>query len=862
LKKLVYFERNMSIHDFRSIGLSDELSQPGSMYKSSQEGEDVPEAGEHEDHSTSDAEEGREDLDGNLPSMALRASEMEEDNGKVGPLPSFESKKRRYKNQSRHASLEFSRKDLGKIASMINDDSGGPPANSGSSLRQVGIHNNSPSMHKSGSPAWLEGSHQSQYSMSGLHSQSGSNVHSRRETGNNETFFHSRNESNYVHFGGSLGHSRQQSIYSAAGSDMGDDNYNHEDLKNRNTELQYQLHDAELANQDLHEALEDLEDWITTTGKPAVEKLNSVTQEVENTRKEYELMIESLNEQLKEKQKTINNLEMEKVQWEKTNTELQEQLNEWQQQQLNDDNQALTNAKGEVQESIEELRRERVRLANTREKYTEQTTRMGKLTVMVSQLQHEKKTMSQEIHNFNAQKRKHERAAQEWKDQLDRAREEIAQLNDTIDQQRADHHRELQNASSNRLQSSDRPRFRDSVSGQSLQSGRLCRESVLTSRESILSSNVLLPLADSFNQHHRKRSGSVHSIASDSGHRRSISQRSESLSTHKKRDKSSTKTRPRRAQTLHNAHNEKLMRVIADLKTTTVSQSEEHMSKQLSRQVLGEVQRSLKTFVQSELVDVVKEVFSDNPAINTSIRLKGAASPSLKSGAKDVAKEVFKEETENFAKTLETFEVLCSKIDKDMLNSLSQTNNKLVDSLSASREWFASFKNHIETVTNSHMDDVKAAISKVGANHGDIKFDTKTLGEMIRESTVELLKKNLEAGLMNPDTPAGFSGNGVEKVKSQDEQRKVEALEEEIKKLNIQNEDLTSSLMQAGRDKLMAMSRLNEEIEKLRTYVRQLKSGSLTHSTMNRKGGGYRSGYESREYSQSPRDSLISWAWT
>jgi len=845
----------MSIHDFRKRGLSDELSQPGSMYKSSQEGEDVPEDGEHEDHSTSDAEEGAEDLDGDLASMALRASEMEEDIGKAGPLPSFESKKRRYKNQSRHASLEFSRKDIGQIASMTNDDSGGPPINTGSNLRAVGIHTNSPSMHKSGSPAWLEGSHQSQYSMGGLHSQSGSNVHSRRETGNNETFFHSRNESNYVHFGGSLGHSRQQSIYSAAGSDMGDDNYNHDDIKTRNTELQYQLHDAELANQDLHEALEDLEEWITTTGKPAVEKLNSVTQEVDATRKEYELMIDSLNEEIKEKQKTINNLEMEKVQWEKTNKELQEQLNEWQQQQLNDDNQALTNAKGEVQESIEELRRERVRLANMREKYTEQTTRMGKMTVMVSQLQHEKKAMSQEINNFNAQKRRHERAAQEWEDQLHRMREEISQLNDTLDQQRADHQRELQSANSQRLPSADRPRFRDSVSGQSFQSGRLCRDSVLTS-------NVLLPLAASFNEHHRNRSGSIHSIASDSGHRRSISQRSESLPMHKHRDKSSTKTRARRAHTLHNAHNEKLMRVIKDLKNTTVSQSEEHMSKQLSRQVLGEVQRSLKTFVQSELVDVVKEVFSDNPAINTSFRLKGSASPSLKSGAKDVAKEVFKEETENFAKTLETFEVLCSKIDKDMLNSLSQTNNKLVDSLSASREWFASFKNHIETVTNSHMDDVKAAISKVGANHGDIKFDTKTLGEMVRESTVELLKKNLEIGLMNADTPVGFSPKAVEKVKSQEEQQKVEALEEEIKKLNEQNQDLTSSLMQAGRDKLMAMSRLNEEIEKLRTYVRKLKSGSLPHSTMNRKGGAYRTGYESREYTQSPRDSLISWAWT
>jgi len=849
------------MHDFRSFGNSDELSQPGSMkYKSSQEGEDIPEGGEApEERVSSNADEGAQDLENNQVDLALvDANEMEEDNGRVGPLPSFKREKSRYKNKSRHQSLEFNRKEIGKILSMETEDSAGP-----SGFHQPNL--GSQTMLSSGGSTPWEGGHQSQMSYGGLHSQTGSHNHSRRETGNDNFWIHSRNESNYVHFGG---HSRQESIYSAVESDLDASN---EEYGSRKiiAELRYQLNEANTNDQFSREAIEDLQEWIRATGKPAVLRVNSLEQEYEAMIKDYESRIKSLTDQIKEKNHKINKLEVEKEQWEKTNQVLRDQLNEMHKQQLNDDNMALRNAKGEAQESVEQLRRERLVSANMREKFTEQTTRMGKMSAMISQLQLENKNLNQEIQTYNAQRKIHERDAMEWKDQNQKAREHITSLRKKLEQQRVEHQQELQSLSLTQkppalqnLTSNDLPNFENMPSGPDTVGTVGPNISSTLSRDSVVTGNLKLVLQDRDTRHHRTRSNSVHSIHSDrGGHRRVPSHHSDGP-VHSRRHSrnnslsSLTKTRSRRGKTLSQ---KQLMRDIAELKKTILPQREtqEDMCKTLSRQVLREVQRSLETFVQEELVDVVKDVFSDNPAMNP--RLKGCVSPSkekIKSGVKDLAKEVFKEETENFKETLQRFEELCSKIDKDMLNSLSLTNNKLVDSLSASRKWFASFKSHIESVTNSHMNEVKDAISEVGANPGDIKFDTKILGEMVRESTIELLKKNLEIGLKNA------TSTGTDKVKTQQDQQKLENLEEEIRKLSKENESLNTSLMQAGRDKLLAMSRLNEEIEKLRTYVRQLKSRSFANSGMNHHGGAYHSGYESQEYTQSPRDSIISWAWT
>jgi len=832
----------MSIHDFRNRGISDE----GMGFDSSHnEGEKVSEGETTEEPEVMGVGEVADDLMDNQMDAgngAFSDAEVE----KVGPLPKFENThsqaKRRYRSKSRHASLEFSRKDIGNIISMAseNDDSG---SISIPNLWGVAQHDRMPSFQKVDS--W-ERNHQ--YSQSNLHSQQA--YHSRRETGNDSIRIHMRNESNYSHFVGA-GHSRHDSIYSAVGSDSGDHHsYSFDDLKRRNADLQNQLEDSEKECQYLSDCINDLQDWIREKGYPAVEKLTVMDKEFKSLQEDFETRMNDHDAQLKEKQITIQKLRLEKEQFQKTNQELHDKLNEWHQQQLHDDNETVRNAKGETNEKDEELRRERVRYLNLKEKYTEQTIRMGEMSAMVTKLSHQKKNLSQEINEFHDMRKKVERL----EGQISRLKEENKQLGMELEQRNhelsfSDQHsndRRNRELSFSDQHSNDRRNHELSFSDQH-SNDRTMHRTDNSDNQKMLSRGATMPV---IRHSHRRNTSSF-----SDGDRRTFMYQSDSQ-IHSNENSILSPVR-RKANSL--LQHDKFIKDITEFNKTGLPQSDQDMSKLFSKQALMEVQRSLKNFVQNDLVELVKEVFSEHPAMTPGRLGIGGATP--KSGqfnfanVKDVSKDVFKEETENFVKTLETFEKLCGKIDKEMLNSLSETNTKLVDSLSTSKEWFDSLKSHIETVTSSHMNEVRAAVKKAGINHNDVKFDTKTLGDMIKESTITLLKKNKEMGMELSSMPRKSAGK-------EEEQRKIESLNEDLKKLTVENKKLNAVVTQAGREKLMAMSRLNEELEKMRTYVRQLKIGLVSQPNVSSRIRVDHLDNESIEYTTSPRTSLVNWAWT
>merc|ERR1719320_659870 len=111
---------------------------------------------------------------------------------------------------------------------------------------------------------------------------------------------------------------------------------------------------------------------------------------------------------------------------------------------------------------------------------------------------------------------------------------------------------------------------------------------------------------------------------------------------------------------------------------------------------------------------------------------------------------------------------------------------------------------------------------------------------MISEGTTDLFKKSMELT---------FNKNTALDVK-------VEELQRKNMKLVSENNELNTALMNAGRDKMMAMARLNEEMESMRTYVRNIKKpkSKLKRDKL------YNSRKGPRKYS-SPKNSSITKVW-
>jgi len=293
---------------------------------------------------------------------------------------------------------------------------------------------------------------------------------------------------------------------------------------------------------------------------------------------------------------------------------------------------------------------------------------------------------------------------------------------------------------------------------------------------------------------------------------------------------------------------------LKDINSSSVQhQLSSDLSKIVTKQVQTDIQRTLKTFVREDLVATIRSIwvgFEKQSGDKESTKTD-TGNVSLKKAAR----QVFREETGALSKTLELFSTLCSSLDLTMLKSLSDTNTKLVESLCASRESVEVLQNQMQSVIASHMEEVTSTINELGITDG--AEDKANLEKVIRESTMEALSKMKPSSM---DQEKAESPAVSEKALPQIEkeyQDKIEKLEEENKKLTI-------TLTQAGRDKLMAMSRLNSEMNKLRSHIRSLQADyDLLKAKTRRRAA---RGRTSREYkdntrSRSPTNSVTFWSW-
>eukprot|EP00495_Collosphaeridae_sp_1-RS-2012_P002674 TRINITY_DN2279_c0_g2_i1.p1 TRINITY_DN2279_c0_g2~~TRINITY_DN2279_c0_g2_i1.p1 ORF type:complete len:167 (-),score=31.56 TRINITY_DN2279_c0_g2_i1:37-537(-) len=163
----------------------------------------------------------------------------------------------------------------------------------------------------------------------------------------------------------------------------------------------------------------------------------------------------------------------------------------------------------------------------------------------------------------------------------------------------------------------------------------------------------------------------------------------------------------------------------------------------------------------------------------------------------------------------------------------------------------------MQTVIVSHMEEVTSTINELGITDGD--EDKANLEKVIRESTMEALTEMKPMQIpTSEDQEKVDSPLAIEKAIPQIEKE----YQDKIEKLEQENRELNATLSRAGRDKLMAMSRLNSEMDKLRSHVRTLKASHdiLKASARLRGRGG-----DSREWQdsqpRSPTSSITIWSW-
>jgi len=300
------------------------------------------------------------------------------------------------------------------------------------------------------------------------------------------------------------------------------------------------------------------------------------------------------------------------------------------------------------------------------------------------------------------------------------------------------------------------------------------------------------------------------------------------------------------------------------------------LTKFVSQQVQRDIQRTLKTFVQEDLVETVKSIFGqrgskrlghhihsrhsaevhlekidENSVSVPSSPSAVYAEPGSIPGVKQAAREVFREETGNLSKTLELFHSLCASVDLDMLKALSDTNTKLVESLCASKETVEVLQNQMQTVIESHMEEVTSSIKEMGITDPGEKAN---LEKAIRESTMEAFAKVKPTARKQQAVGSLQGESRKQQAVGSLPQDEIDDLRDKIERLKQENKELNVTLTRAGRDKLMAMSRLNKEMEKLRAHIRSLQANS------GRRGGGKVYSTQS-SVPRSPTNSITVWTW-
>jgi len=627
-------------------------------------------------------------------------------------------------------------------------------------------------------------------------------------------------------FGDQHRHIRRESQFSSGGSDS---------ERNHISELLNKLEESDKTNEIQANVIDQLQEWIASTGKPAMEKVAIMEQQLE----ENEAQIQEYNMTNQKQQYHIQELKAEKAQLEKTNQELRETVEDYGTHEEREE--AVQAAKGDVDFLENELRRERERLKELREKYTEQSSAMGKMGGMVSALNHEQRNLTSEKNKLQQQltalKKKSERQKDEMKVKLKRAENE----NDNLNGQIADLEQQIHNLD----------RQNNSMMEQLMMAGTTPVEQEPTDTSAAVfaidegggtstpgggslkskfrrdPSFTELTLAAEVGALDRRRKGSISGLSDAgldmAGHRRSDS----NMSARGGR-------RGRRGKSTHQL--EKLLKDVSDLKKLGDGGGMED-SKFISSKIVADITKSLKTFVQEDLVETIKEVLplagrpglSARPSVEEFEldKLKQSPRTRMMEGVKEAVKEAMTKETGNVGDSVKTFEKLCKDLDLNMLSSLSQTNSKLVDSIAASQDWFNAFKEHVNTVISDHMEVLKTTVNKHGGQPSDVQFDPRQLEDLIKKSTAELLQKT--GGGSTSDQP-------------------VDKLVAKLHTLETKNKELEEALTQAGRDKLMAMSRLNHELEALREHIRVLQ----LHGSKRRR---------SITSVRSPTSSVANWTW-
>jgi len=642
-------------------------------------------------------------------------------------------------------------------------------------------------------------------------------------------------------------HNRNDSFGSWAGSDV---------LGGSNTDFMRQLDEAEKKEDILSKIIDELREWIEHKGNPAVQELAELKNEIGKR----DMRVGELEQKVRYQQMHIQDLEHERE-------DMQEQLKD-----VNDDLMSRRNdgmdgePSPQEQNYMNELERERTRYEDLKVAFTEQSANMGRMAAMLTERNHENQTLNQDkqvlTHDYQnlqqenhrlhqrigALQKKHEVTVQELKGRINHQNEEISHLTDQLEEMmqkvfQLDENQEmlimkneeLALASANDGAIQDQGFYIAEEMGDSSRSlpYRQPRGHQRQNESFFNEMNLEAEMGEAS----QNRSGSLEEKPRRPRH--------EQMSSLRKRNKSKSKK-------------ELVRTFLNDLKDINNSSVQHELSSDLSKivtkQVQTDIQRTLKTFVREDLVATVRSLFSQSE--KQSSDKQSIKTDSGNVSLKNAAREVFREETGALSKTLELFSTLCSSLDLTMLKSLSDTNTKLVESLCASRESVEVLQNQMQTVIVSHMEEVTSTINELGITDGT--EDKANLEKVIRESTMEALSKMKPTSSMDQekaDSPAVS-----EKALPQIEKEyldKIEKLEEENKKL-------TTTLTQAGRDKLMAMSRLNSEMNKLRSHIRSLQADhDLLKAKIKRRAARGRTsrGWKDGPRSRSPTNSVTYWSW-
>jgi len=642
-------------------------------------------------------------------------------------------------------------------------------------------------------------------------------------------------------------HNRQDSFGSWAGSDS---------LGGSNTDFMSQLDEAEKKEDILSKIIDELREWIEHKGRPAVQELGELKNEIGKR----DMRVGELEQKLRYQQMLVQDLQHERE-------DLQEQLKDANEHIMSRQSDGIH---GEIspqtQNYLNELDRERTRYEDLKVAFTEQSANMGRMAAMLTERNQENQTLNQDkqvlTHDYQnvqqenhrlhqrigALQKKHEVTVQELKARIHHQNEEISHLTDQLEEMMQKvfqlnenqemlimKNEELALASANDGAIQDQGFYISEEMGDSSRSIPY-RQPRGHQRQNESFFNEM-NLEAEMGEVSQNRSGSLEEKPRRSRH--------EHVSSMRKRNKSKSKK-------------ELVRTFLNDLKDINSSSVQHELSSDLSKivtkQVQTDIQRTLKTFVREDLVATVRSIFSqsEKQSSDKQSTKTDAGNVSLK----NAAREVFREETGALSKTLELFSTLCSSLDLTMLKSLSDTNTKLVESLCASRESVEVLQNQMQTVIVSHMEEVTSTINELGITDG--AEDKANLEKVIRESTMEALSKMKPTSSM--DQEKAESPAVSEKALPQIEKEYLDKIE----KLEEENKNLTTTLTRAGRDKLMAMSRLNSEMNKLRSHIRSLQADyDLLKAKTKRRAA---RGRTSREWkdgprSRSPTNSVTFWSW-